>query len=45
MYMLIAYTADDCWGVLYVDVSYIALQFFRLPKKKNETHGDSENPK
>lgn len=34
MYILIAYTADDCWGVLYVDVSYIALQFFRLPKKK-----------
>lgn len=43
MYMPTVYTADDCWGVLYVDVSYIALRFFRLPKK-NETHDDSNNP-
>lgn len=43
--MLIAYTADDCWEVLYVDVSYIALRFFRLPKKTKKTHDDSENPK
>lgn len=42
--MLIAYTADDCWGVLYVDVSYIALQFLDF-QKKTKTHGDSENPK